>query len=36
MFQQVYALLAVMGVLLLLAPIALWPVIEERLAQGVR
>ena len=34
MIQQLYVLLAALGTLLLLAPIALWPVLEEELTRG--
>ena len=34
MVQQLYVLLATLATLLLLGPIALWPVIQERLDGG--
>lgn len=33
MIQQLYVLLAALGTLLLLVPIALWPVLEEELTR---
>ncbi len=33
MLEQIYVVLALLGTMLLMAPIALWPVLEDRLAQ---
>ena len=34
MFDQIYAVLALLGTMLLMVPVALWPVLEERLVRG--